>query len=67
MKSTQSPVDRLDSPVGAGAGSPSLDQAGVNPDDHAVAPMGRRTFSSYIEKAKTGRLWDREPPLRRHG
>ncbi len=50
----------------AGA-QPLLDRAGVTPDGGVVALTGEKLVGSYITAAKGGRIWKREPSVRRPG
>ncbi|MEA3208331.1 MAG: catalase [Chthoniobacter sp.] len=44
-----------------------LDRAGVQPDAGVVALTNRKSVGAFIQAAKNGRIWDREPSLRRPG
>ncbi len=46
---------------------PLLDQAGVKPDAGVVPLTKAQDIGKFIAVAKNGRLWDREPSLRRPG
>ena len=50
----------------AGA-QPLLDKAGVLPDAGVLAVSSDKSLGAFIETAKKGRVWDREPALRRPG
>jgi catalase len=43
---------------------PLLDAASITKDDGVVKLGGRKDLASYIETAKQGRRWEREPALR---
>jgi catalase len=47
----------------AGA-APLMTRAGISPDAGVVEIAGPRDASRYIDTAKSGRIWDREPNLR---
>ncbi len=44
-----------------------LDRANVKPDAGIVPLKDRKTVGAFIKAAKHGRIWDREPSLRRPG
>ena len=46
---------------------PLLDAAGVKADEGVIALPNDKAVKRYIEAAKNGRLWQREPTLRRPG
>ena len=46
---------------------PLLDRAGVKPDVGIVALSSEKAVAKFIAAAKKGRVWDREPSLRRPG
>jgi len=46
---------------------PLLDRAGVKPDAGIVALAGKGAPAAFIERAKAGRVWNREPSLRWSG
>ncbi|MDB6171269.1 MAG: catalase [Chthoniobacteraceae bacterium] len=50
----------------AGA-APLLKRAGVGTDSGLVPIPGEQAIASFVEAAKKGRLWQREPSLRRPG
>ncbi len=49
------------------ASQPLLDIAGVRPDDGLIPLENDKGIKTYIATAKNGRLWQREPTLRRPG
>ena len=49
------------------AAQPLLDRAGVKPDAGVVPLVKPGSVAGFIKSAKTGRIWDREPSLRRPG
>jgi len=46
---------------------PLLDRAGVKPDAGIVPLANDKAVATFIAAAKKGRIWDREPSLRRPG
>ena len=44
-----------------------LDRAGVEPDEGVIALVKEKTVSLFIDNAKKGKVWSREPTLRRPG
>ena len=44
-----------------------LEMAGVKPDDGVIQIASEKAVASFINTAKNGRVWDREPTLRRPG
>ena len=46
---------------------PLLDRAGVKPGDGIVPLTNPKGVAGFIKAAKAGRIWDREPSLRRPG
>jgi len=46
------------------AAAPLMERAGVEPDVGVVDLAGRGGVTAFIEGAKIGRSWDREPPPR---
>ena len=46
---------------------PLLDKANVVPDAGVIPLANARSVAAYIKSAKQGRIWDREPTLRRPG
>ncbi len=46
---------------------PLLDRAGVKPDAGVVSLSNDKAVAKFIAAAKQGRIWDREPGLRRAG
>ena len=46
---------------------PLLDKAGVQPDAGVVNLESAKAVGSYITTAKEGRIWAREPSMRRPG
>ena len=50
----------------AGA-QPLLDRAGVKPDGGIILLANDKAVAKFIAAAKAGRIWDREPSLRRPG
>ncbi|HEX3716973.1 MAG TPA: catalase [Verrucomicrobiae bacterium] len=45
------------------AARPLLEKAGVEPDDGVIELADSRAISQFINAAKKGRIWDREPKL----
>jgi len=41
-----------------------LDRAGVKPDKGVVALLGPKDVAAFVNAAKNGRVWDREPSVR---
>jgi catalase len=46
---------------------PLLDRAGIEHDRGVVSLGDKKSVSTYIQRAKQGRVWDREPKLRSPG
>ena len=46
---------------------PLLDRAGVKPDAGIIPLASEKAVAKYIATARNGRIWDREPSLRRPG
>jgi catalase len=46
---------------------PLLDRAGVQPDAGVIPLVNPKSVAKFIAEAKKGRIWDREPSLRRPG
>jgi catalase len=46
---------------------PLVQKAGIKPDDGVVELADNKSITRFIKKAKTGRLWEREPKLRSPG
>ncbi|HUG12000.1 MAG TPA: catalase [Opitutaceae bacterium] len=46
---------------------PLMARAGVKPDDGVIALAGKNAVGAFVKMAKAGRIWDREPSLRRPG
>lgn len=44
-----------------------LEKAGVKPDDGVQQLTNEKSLAGFITSAKSGRVWDREPTLRRPG
>lgn len=54
--------------IGHTAGAqPLLDRCGVSADAGVIGLANNKDVSSFITAAKNGRIWDREPSLRRPG
>ena len=49
------------------AAQPLLDKANVVPDAGVIALANAKSVAAFIKAAKQGRIWDREPSLRRPG
>ncbi len=47
-----------------GAATPLLAQAGIDADEGIVAIEGAKGVADFIDAAKNGRVWEREPTLR---
>ena len=47
-----------------GAATPLLAQAGIDADEGIVAIEGAKGIADFIDAAKNGRVWKREPTLR---
>jgi catalase len=46
---------------------PLIDQAGIKPDDGMVKITNKNSVSEFVNLAKAGRVWHREPSLRSPG
>ncbi len=44
-----------------------LDRAGARADDGLIPLANRKSVGTFVARAKKGRIWDREPSLRRPG
>ena len=51
----------------AAAAQPLLDKANVVPDAGVIALANSKSVAAFMKAAKQGRIWDREPTLRRPG
>ena len=49
------------------AAQPLLDAASVMPDAGVLAVSDKASLAKFIQTAKAGRLWEREPTLRSIG
>ena len=47
------------------AAAPLLERAGIEPDAGVIALEGPRSIAAFVAAAKTARIWEREPKLRR--
>jgi catalase len=54
--------------IGCTSGAqPLLERAGIEPDEGVIELEDSRSVSHFIQRAKKGRLWEREPRLRSPG